>query len=396
MWARQYEHARWNGHKLNILSTSIEGGQRLQVSEIPYADLPHIKVMGGKAREFTFEVVFVGASSLADANALIENLETTPRGELEHPWLGELPLVFEDVSQNINTRKGLVTLTLKFVRSGNQPAITTETTVHTKARAARVEELSKETFSEKVQTLNVSEINQTQFDVIRALNVLVDITSRLNLPDESLHGINHSINEGYSAVSSISTHPAEFADLFTAAFDTVANGVQSEVSTPSDAVDNSRSSQALVLKLVTEDSPTQHYNIQMVTAAIKMSRDITELERNERFDITRTSKQPDIIRRDLTALATAVENRIADVTQVSTMESMAVFDALLGLKRSIQTQYDKVTAGSLPHRTVQSPRFKSALNIAHDEYTKEGMVTSLNALQHPLFMRGDVALRDAE
>ncbi|WP_241907918.1 DNA circularization N-terminal domain-containing protein [Vibrio lentus] len=100
IWERQYEHARWNGLKLNILSTAFDGGKRLQVSEIPYSDLPHIKVMGTKTRTYTIEAVFVGSSSLADANALIENLEATPTGELEHPWLGELALPLQSLHRH--------------------------------------------------------------------------------------------------------------------------------------------------------------------------------------------------------------------------------------------------------------------------------------------------------
>ena len=77
------------------------------------------------------------------------------------------------------------------------------------------------------------------------------------------------------------------------------------------------------------------------------------------------------------------------------MESMALFDSLVVLKSNVQKQHDKVVAGRAPHRTLQAPRFKPALVVAHDEYTKEKVVTAINSLQHPLFMRGDIAVRDA-
>lgn len=396
MWERQYEHARWNGHKLNILSTSFDGGKRLQVSEIPYADLPHIKVMGTKARTFTIEAVFVGASSLADANAFIENLEANPKGELEHPWLGELPLVFEEHSLSISTKKGLVTLSLKFVRSGTSPSITAPTTVRTKAQASIVEELSRKSFVEEVKELDVSQINQVQSDANSALNVLVDITNRLNLADDSLQDINHAINEAFSAVSRISTNPAEFADLFSNAVDTVSEGVQSEPDSESEAVDNSRNAQALMLGEVKADSPAKHHNVQMVTGAVKMSKDIANLETNDSFDITVTQKQPEIIKSDLSTLIASVDDRIKDTTQVSTPESVQLYDALTTLKSNVQTQQDKVIDGTRAHRTVQSPRFKSALTIAHNEYTSENIITKMNALQHPLFIRGDIAVRNAQ
>lgn len=62
MWDRKYEHGRWNGVELNILNTSIDGGKRLHVSEIPYADLPAVKVMGSSASKISIDVVFVGGN----------------------------------------------------------------------------------------------------------------------------------------------------------------------------------------------------------------------------------------------------------------------------------------------------------------------------------------------
>lgn len=395
MWQRQFEHARWNGLKLNILSTSFDGGQRLQVSEIPYADLPHIKIMGAKARAFTIEAVFVGVSSLADANAFIDNLETNPKGELEHPWLGELSLVFEDHSVSISTKKGLVTLSLKFVRAGASPSITAPTTVRSKAQASVVESLSKQSFIEEVKELDVSQINQAQNDTTRVLNVLVDITNRLTLADDALQEINLAINKAFSAVSSLSTQPIEFANQLSNAVDSVAAGVQAEPDSESEAVDNSRSAQRLMLGELKSDSPTQHHNVQLVTGAVKMSKDISELETNDRFDITLAQKQPVIIQSDLSTLAASIDDRIKETTQVSTKESIKLYDALTLLKSNVQTQQDKVIQGTKADRTVQSPHFKSALTIAHDEYTNEPIITKMNALQHPLFIRGDIAVRDA-
>ncbi|WP_418114377.1 DNA circularization N-terminal domain-containing protein [Vibrio scophthalmi] len=394
MWERQYEHARWNGHKLNILSTAIDGGQRLHVSEIPYAELPHIKVMGSKARNFNFEMVFVGPSSLADANAFIDILEKSPEGELEHPWLGELSLVYETFSQSISTKRGLVTLSLTFVRAGTSPKLTAPTTIRAKEQANIVEALSAKTFSKDVGNMSVAEINQTQQSFTGALNTLVDITSRLNLADDTLKSIHHAINAAFSAVTSLSNRPEEFASLFSGAVNSVADGVQSEPTFINEAVDNSRSAQTLMLGQVEENATTKHHNVQMVTAAVKMNKDITELEKADTFDVTKANKQPDIIQADLAELVTGVDDRISDVTSVATMESIALFDSLVVLKSNVQKQRDKVIAGCMPHRIVQAPRCKPALAIAHDEYTKENIVTAINAFQHPLFMRGEISVRD--
>lgn len=285
MWERQYEHGRWNGHQLNILTTSLDGGKRLHVSEIPYAELPHIKVMGSKAANIELEVVFVGAGSLADANSFIADIEETPEGELEHQWLGEMSLVFETYSQSISTKRGLVTLSLTFVRSGITPTITATAIVRSKEQASIVENISKESFVQDVNEMNVSELNKVQEHFEEALNVLVDITNRLHIDNEQLQEINESVNAALDSVSGIANDPASFADQLSNAVDAVSEGVQSEPESESEAVDNSRSAQNLMLSQVKADASSTHYNVQMVTAAVKMSKDLTELEKADSFEI---------------------------------------------------------------------------------------------------------------
>lgn len=396
MWERQYERGRWNGHQLNILATAIDGGQRLHVSEIPYAKLPNIRVMGSKSRTIKLDVVFVGADSLADANAFISNLESSPAGELEHPWLGELTLVFDTFSQSISTKRGVVTLSLSFVRAGTQPTINTSATVRVKQQASAVESVSAQSFARDVKSLSVADINQTQNDFTQSLNVLVDITHRLNLADDKLQSINSAINEAFGAISSISSAPDKFATLLSTAVDRVAEGVQSEPDSDSEAVDNARTAQQLMLGQVKEDAVTPHHNIQMVTGAVKVSKDVTRLEKQDHFDITAVSKQPTIIQSDLAALIDGIDERVTETTSVSTVESLDIFDALTALKGGIQTQHDKVIKGTAAHRVIEQPRSKPALSIAHDQYTAEPIVTAMNALQHPLFLRGDIAVRNPQ
>lgn len=404
MWEREYEQGRWNGHKLNILATTIDGGQRLHVSEIPYAELPHIQTMGSKARTLKLEVVFVGSSSLVDANAFIDNLEESPNGELEHPWLGELPLVFETFSQNISTKRGIVTLSLSFVRAGTQPTISATTIVRTKQLASTMESISATSFETEVSSMSVAEINQFQSDYTDALDVLTDITNRINstidqaqsdLANNKFKDIYRTINKAYAAVSRLAAQPGYFSDAFSSAVSSVADGVQSEDDSESEAVDNSRNAQQLLLNQVKDDAVSPHYNIQVVTGAIKVSKDLVKLEKEDRFDVTSTNKQPDIIKSDLSALIENLDERIDEVTQVSTAESIELFDSLLALKSNVQTQYDKVDKGTAAHRIMQQPHFMPALAIAHDQYTNDQIITAINALQHPLFMRGDIAVRGA-
>jgi len=399
MWERKYEHGRWNGHKLNILSTAIDGGKRLHISEIPYSNLPNIKSMGSKAKSINLEVVFVGSASLTDANAFIDSLDKEPSGELEHPWLGELKLTFETYSQSISTKRGLVSLSLTFFRTGVSPTITISTIVSAKEQSAIVENVSVKSFTKEVKELeveDVSKVHETQSYFTNALNTVVDIVNRLEMADDLIKEINHSINEAHSAISSLANEPQRFANMFINVVDAVANALKYLSDSPSEAVDNSRNAQNLMLNQIDSKSPTSHFNVQMVTAAVKMSKDLHDIEKTEKFDVTKNTKQSDIIISDISRLIDNVDKRIADATKVSTLESMELYDELTVLKGSLQIQRDKVISGSAPHRMIHAPRFRPALALAHDEYTKESLITAINALQHPLFMKGDIAVRDEE
>lgn len=395
MWERQHDHARWNGLKLNIQSTSLDGGKRLQISEIPYADLPHIQVMGSKAQTFNIEAVFVGASSLAEANTLIKNLENTPKGELEHPWLGDLALVYQDHSLNISTQKGLVTLSLKFVRSGTSPSIYAPTRVRSKHKTQSIEQLAQQSLIESIDDLNVAQIQQIQKDASTTLNVLFDITDRLTLSDDILQPVHIMINSAISAVSRLSTNTAEFASLFRQAINAVAEAVQSAPDAIHEAIDYSRNAQALLLNQINTNSPVLHYNLQIMTGAVLMNKEMTTLELNDSFDITTTNNQPEIINNDLKVLIESLDQRVQEVTNIATQENIELYNALTALKSHIQAQKDKLLSGTQACKSLYAAHFTPALCLAHDSYSGHDIITRLNALRHPLFLGDNIAIREA-
>jgi len=90
----------------------------------------------------------------------------------------------------------------------------------------------------------------------------------------------------------------------------------------------------------------------------------------------------------------ALDNTVNQVTQASTVESLELYESLITLKGNVQAQREKVIAGITPHRTITTPKYIPALVVAHDQKTSESMVVSLNQSQHPLFMRGGIAVRD--
>lgn len=394
MWERKYEQGRWNGLTLNILGTSLDGGKRLQVSEIPYADLPNIKVMGTAANKVDLDVVFVGSDSLNDSNALLASLSQTPKGELEHPWLGELPLVFNTYSQKINTTLGLVTLTLTFIRNTKPTAtVSTSAAVTTLIEQTdAVEKLSTETFVDDVNGMGISDIRSLQSDFTNFVGELTGIATRLSVPSQVLSSLNQELNSAMVAISSIANAPAQFAEQLSKTIDSVASAVQSEDDAVNEAVDNSRMAQASMLDSINPNTPSAHYNVQATVAAVKMSKDIAHLEETPTYSVIDATTQPAITLSDITRITTQLGVCISDVTVVSTLESLALFDSLTSLNENVSAQSNKVQKGSLPKRYVELARFQPALVVGHNTYQDEALITALNASQHPLFLRGNVAV----
>ncbi|MCE7567929.1 DNA circularization N-terminal domain-containing protein [Aliivibrio fischeri] len=395
MWEREYEKGRWNGLELNILTTSINGGQRLHVSEIPYADLPSIKVMGSAANSIDLEVLLVGKASLVEANNLLASLNAAPKGELEHPWLGELPLVFETFSQKISTKRGVVELSLKFLRDGKAPQLSSSAsiTVSSKEQASEVEESSTKTFVQDVEEMDAAQVSSLQERFTYAINQLVGISTKLNVPSQTLSALNQELNSALVAISSIANAPEQFADQLSKTVDSVADAVRFEPDSENEAVDNSRAAQSSMLAAIDPNAPSAHYNVQMVTAAVKMSKTVATLEQENEFDIVNAKGQPSIMMSDLKQLTVAISQRVNEVTMNSTLESLELFYALTGLKEGIETQYNKVKTGSEAQRFIERGRYIPALFLAHQTYTDTALISALNSQKHPLFMNGTLSMR---
>lgn len=212
MWERKVKTAKWNGVAFNIQQTTLDNGKRLQVVELPYADDPYINVMGAKAKGINLEAVFVGVNSLADANAFVAKLESDPIGALEHPYLGEMSLVYQSVSQSFSTKKGLVTLALKFLKQGKAVALT-RVRIDEKPLSELSNDLmaaSKQQFMRDMAAASPDEISTLQDDFNNLLSTLKSIASRSTQDSLRLTPLHHEIQAAVNILAII------VAKLFTA------------------------------------------------------------------------------------------------------------------------------------------------------------------------------------
>lgn len=395
MWDKKFDRARFNGHQLNIISIGIDGGQRVQISELPYLDQAHIKTMGASATNLSLEVVLVGSSSLDDANGLIASLTKEPSGTLEHPYLGELELCFKTYSQKISTKHGVVNLSLSFVRTNantnaasRQLRASTSRSSHSAIK--QVEAVSAAQFADDVALMSLDDIMDAQERFNATLGELISITSRLNISIDSLHGVNSAINGAFNAVSGLSTDPLTLADSVSSAFYVVGQAIKADA-TQNDMVDPSRAAQKNLLSSIDPKAPA-HLNTQLIIGAVEMNRDVALLESTDTFNLLSTNKNASLIVSDLDDLIHSLSAQIDTVTGVATVESLAIYDALVGLVDVIQRQKQKAVEAITPSEIKTISRYLPALAIAHDSKTDAAMLRKLNPLIHPLFVRGDVAL----
>lgn len=404
MWSRKTEFGKWNGNVLNILSTSLDGGKRLHVSEMPYTDLPHIKVMGAKARTVSIDVIFVGANSLDDANAVVLELETNPEGTLEHPYLGELNLVYETSSQSFSTKKGLVKLSLKFYRQGEALELID---VDSKTPRQLVDAVSQES-----NTLFVSEVANAEPDFIdeikAGLNSVVtalrNIANRSAQSSVNLAAIHRQIEDGFAAIEMITNAPAAFSEHFLLIVDSLKDALieKEESEDSSDNTNSLRTNSAVsgravaigsLSQTINNDAESFHCNLLITSAIVLLSQEVELLNTVEKLSVDDINNQSlDQMFENITVIQNQLNNRLSDVTQSAIFESMALVNAVESLRKNVNEQEIKLTELKQSLVEYEVPIARPLVCIAQSLGVSTSALSSLNNIKHPLFVNGSVTV----
>ena len=391
MWERKTAKAMWNGHVLNIQSTTLDGGKRLQIDEMPYRDDPEIKVMGAKARTVIIEAQFVGVNSLFDANALVNELDTNPVGNLAHPYLGELSLVFSTSSLKISTKKGLVVLSLNFIKQGVPIVLTRVTEATSREQASVVREESKAQFVKDVAQATPEQVESMQFDFTSALNVLRNIANLSTLPSAMLSDLHRKIGEALTAVGMIVNAPATLLGNFNAVVDSLVNVISddkdantvSRMSPPSEVASKELSHS------INPNAVNPHCNIQLTLALVLLSGELPLLTQSERLDVetfincslSKTTRNIELIQGQL-------NDRLNDVSCVATFESLALVESIEALLDNVIKQSNKLKQYQQTLRDITVLSARPLLCIAQSNECEGYEIERLNNLSHPLFVVG--------
>lgn len=394
MWERKVKTAKWNGVAFNIQQTTLDNGKRLQVVELPYADDPYINVMGAKAKGINLEAVFVGVNSLVDASGFVAKLESDPIGTLEHPYLGEMSLVYQSVSQSFSTKKGLVTLALKFLKQGKAVVLTRAridekpiSELSNDVRAA-----SKQQFMRDMAVASPDGISTLQDDFNHLLSTLKSIASRSTQDSMRLTRLHHEIQDAMSAVSTIVNAPGNYADHLSAMFDNLKRVLL-------DDKDNNASSNVALNPLHTAAhslrkrisvSPVSvHCNIQITVAIVLLSEELVLLSTTEQPTMAMfIGHSIDNIALNINAISALIEERIQEVTQSADYESLALVESMNALHESVINQGQKIARLLQTIKRIEVIKPWPLLCIAQSNEQSIADISALNSIPHPLFVSG--------
>ena len=416
MWERKTKTAKWNGVAFNIQKTTLDTGKRLHVVELPYADEPYIKVMGAKAKGLNLDAVFVGADSLVDANAFVSKLESDPVGSLEHPYLGEMSLVYQSASQSFSTKKGLVTLSLKFLKQG-KGIVLTRSNIDDKPVSQLSDEVMKASTTQFVRDIGQAspqEIHSIQNDFTQILSALTSATNRVAQGNAKLTHLQHQIQRRTNEVNTIVNAPASFANQIhstiksvvdvlpsDASSSDVSNAESGSLSSSKNVVSVKESARKMLSRCIKPNNASSHCNNQIVVALVLLSNDLVsvgvedELSFNAFINNITNSLGASSINNsinktvlNINELSAYIDKRIDEATVSANYESLALVDSLTALRESVNNQSNKIEKLLLSIKSAPIVKNRPLLCIAQSQECTADEISILNPITHPLFVNG--------
>ncbi|WP_373020720.1 DNA circularization N-terminal domain-containing protein [Thiomicrorhabdus sp.] len=402
MWDKKYDQATWNGIPFSILKTDDTQGKHVDAKEIPYSDSHYHDVLGDKIPTYTIEAVFVGADSLNEANAFRSELRQNPEGTLEHPYLGELDLVYEDSTQSINTKKGLVKLTLKFITQGKPVELPKTFSKSLTNYSDPVINQANIQFENQINAASVDQITITQNEFDTYLNDIDYLANQLKLDGSGLD-VKTKINAAKRSISSIATNPGEFAGQIDGVMNSLVSGVQTSYA---DTASNSILSLEQVVdkrfKDNEENQTTPLIKLHSTTARLKLNRALAAV--SDSTDLNGRSSVGDLTNKlnginletayqSIKAVKSSIEQRYQESTSTADYETMPLVEAIANLNNHVQTQLIKLNEylETLQTISIYSPTPSICLAFANDSTLSE--FEGLNAITHPLFVHGEIKVK---
>lgn len=400
MWDRQFDQATWNGTPFNILKTDDEQGKRVDAKELPRSDHHYHEVLGDKIPSYTVEAVFVGADSLSQANAFRSELRKNPEGTLEHPYLGELELVYQTSSQSITTRKGLVKLVIKFIAQGEPVELPKSFSKSLSNYTAPVVDQGNIQFEKQVKAASVDETATIQSEFDGFLDDLAYIANQLKLQDSGVD-LQKKIHSAKRSISTITNNPGAFSQQVSGVMSTLVIGAQPSLSRTetSGAPSNVSSIEKVIEKRLSDNEnqrSTPIIKLHSTTARLNLNRELAAVsDSTDTDDLTQKlgGANLDYAYQSITNVKLAIEDRYRESTASADYDSLPLVDAIQALKNQVQSQLIKLDEYQQSLKTISVYSKTPSLCLAFSNDCALTEFEGLNAITHPLFMHGDIKVK---
>lgn len=375
----------FRGAAFVVPTSDAQFGRRVQIDELPLRDLPQSEDLGRRAREYSVEV-FVD-SSLSDdylsaRDALIAAIEKPGVGTLVHPWYGRIRAVVKAGARvREETRSGgRATFSITFVQvdETTYPAATNHTASAVQSAADTASAAAVSDFSNR---WNVSGLPDNQ---------VAQLKTRLA---STLAGLEARVSGVSASAASDIRSPANMAGLIVGTMQDLPN----TVSTPIQALqlyqslfNAGDSNQALP---TTTASRRQQATSDAAVQAVVQRSAVIEAARQSSL-ATYASSNDALSTRDILLDALDTQMEATDPVYGEPIDD-AVYQALESL-RAVVAEDLRTRGAQLPSLVVYTPKATlPALVVAHRIYgdaTRADEIVSRNAIQHPGFVPGGVAL----
>lgn len=404
MWDREFDRASWNGVPVNLLKTSIERGKRVNVQNLPYSDEPFVEVMGEESRSYKFDAIFVGKDSLGQASAFIAALSSEPEGTLEHPYLGELELIYTKSSQSFSTKQGEVILSLEFLMKGLPITLPATYSKSVDGLTAEADEWAMLDFSEAMKGLPLDEINKIKAKLDAFVGKLNKLSSQLQMPITALGQIQTKIQSALGAVASIANAPRSFASALFASVNGLVSGIASSLGgiaygvtgnapkASRDMLSAFRSSPSSA----TSDPADRLIKASSFSALLRLSPQllVTMDAQNEKSLIAAIEPIGGIAVAEMAIkqLSILADELIDEATRSASSDSIGLVESLLAIKTELNTQLKKLDAAFLASVSVMAVSPTPVYVLAQRYDADLTRISCINDVDHPLFVNGEVRL----
>lgn len=388
MWDRLYRDATWNGVPFNILKTDGDEGKRIDAQSLPYVDAPTINVMGDSIPSIKIDAVFVGNDSLVKANEFISELRNEPVGVLEHPYLGELRLVYQKSSFSFSTEKGKVSLRIEFLRQGKPVPLPKVSSKSLSSYTEPVLFFGAQEFEEQIKRANVSEVSLVQDDYDAMISDVDYLASQIQTSD--LDDLYNQINDAKNLVSSIAADPLLFVNNVSDMLQTFTNAMEKI---------QPESTQATSLH-ITAEKTLKNRERSAFTSMLKLQTTTTQLHLNRELALVANSEDSSLITvnidhayRSINQIKNTLNDRIEESTATADHKKLPLSNALIVLKDEVSKQLIKVN--NYKNNTVTTQTFSPtpSMVLSYDHELPLSEFEKINTTGHPLFISGDVVVK---